>query len=652
MAFVGANDGMLHAFKLGKTVTGPAGYVVSLKNPDGTAPTDIGKEEWAFIPQHALPYLKHLGNPSYKHLFYVDAPPVLVDISTGLVDKVCSQNSKIGCSQDSDCTPSNAGTCVAVTASNCSTMPTLDTSGCPRTYNKSWKTMLIGGMGLGAATRDPKVCSNDANKGCTKHSDCAPGSCNPTVCTDCVKSPESGKGYSSYFALDVTKPSTPTLFGEFGSPLLGFGTAGPLVLRFNYPSNNRTTNGKWYALLASGPTGPIDSITMQMKGFSDQPLRLFVIEVSTNTILRTFSNENVTALPGMPANTHTYVSTMPDNAFAGSLLGASIDTDKWTDSREGHYSDDAVYISYTRKGKAGDTPAATIGKFAKGGILRLLTGDSWDTSTWKVSTVIDGVGPITSGIGKLTDRNNIDMNGNAQTPALWLLFGTGRYFYKNGTTIDEDYTGQQEAIYGIKEPCYITSNANADNNKDLSDINCNTAVNMANIVDQTTNPAATIADNKAGWKVNLAVADGVKYAAQRVITTPQASSNGIVFFTSFLPYSSVCGYGGETTYWQLMYNTGDAPSANLVGKILHQSSNSFKEVNFSTAFTQSQGSAAINRQTGKLSGAPSGTGGGGGGANAGGGGVTENDPNSGGGGNIISNASHKPSKKILQIQEH
>jgi type IV pilus assembly protein PilY1 len=120
---------------------------------------------------------------------------------------------------------------------------------------------------------------------------------------------------------------------------------------------------------------------------------------------------------------------MPAYAFGGSFSDATIDTDRWDLSRYGSYSDDGVYLGYVRKDTT--TGSASLGKYAKGGVMRLLTGDNYDLSTWKVSKVIDGTGPVASAVTKLQDKRN---------GKLWLYFGTGRYFFKSGSTIDEDYT--------------------------------------------------------------------------------------------------------------------------------------------------------------------------------------------------------------------
>ena len=96
VVYVGANDGMLHAFNIG---------VFDRKtkhiNPQGH---NIGDELWAYIPLNLLPHLKWLMKPDYCHVNYVDLPPKVSDL------RIFSSSSL---------------------------------------HTKGWGTVLFGGMGLG-----------------------------------------------------------------------------------------------------------------------------------------------------------------------------------------------------------------------------------------------------------------------------------------------------------------------------------------------------------------------------------------------------------------------------------------------------------------------------------------------------------------------
>ncbi|NOY65408.1 MAG: pilus assembly protein PilY, partial [Nitrospirae bacterium] len=519
MVYVGANDGMLHAIYLGKLemindIDHPE-KKAQLTDPDTSDGISPGDEVWAFIPKNALPYLKYLKQTDYCHLYYVDASPYIFDASIGTT----------GCSEANywDCTK------------------TTDT----------WRTILIGSMRLGGACRDVS-----------------------SSCTDCVKTPTSNVGYSSYFALDITDQNNPKLLWEFSSSDLGFSSTGPVVVRISPKttggSPDNTKNGRWFVVLASGPTGPIDTTTHEFKGKSDQNLKIFILDLKTGTLLRT-------------------IDTGIQYAFGGSQFNTTIDLDK-------DYQDDVMYLTYVKKVGSGSNASWT-----GGGIIRLATSGlnsktspSIDPDDWKWSKFIElSEGPVTSSVVYARDKKQ---------HILWLFFGSGRYFYKT-----DDADGRRR-IYGIKEPCYssLTDNINPT---------CTTTVSESDLTDATTSPPTITQANSAsfkGWYVKLdcsatdtnsACANNAPsgYSAERVITTPLASPAGAIFFTTFSPTSDVCGYGGNSYIWAVDYRTGgQAPGTALEGKALLQlSTGEIKEVNLKTAFSERSG-----RRTVSFSGVP------------------------------------------------
>lgn len=476
VVYVGANDGMLHAFYLGQLKQdwpGKSGSEVA--RLEGL---DLGKELWAFIPKNALPYLKYLLNSDYCHIYYVDGTPLLVDASIGG-------------------NPNDVKT------------------------STSWRTILIGSMGLGGATR---------NRGST--------------CTNCIKTPVANLGFSSYFALDVTDPENPQFLWEFTDPDLGLTTTGPAIIRQGDPSKC----GRWFVVFASGPTGPINVSQTQFMGRSDQSLKIFVLDLKTGTLIRK-------------------IDTGISNAFGGSLHNAVVDTDRYNPNSPGFYQDDAIYIGYTKCEGTNCT---------NGGVLRILTRESQNPSDWTYSLVMDNIGPVTASVAKLQDRSK----GN-----LWLFFGTGRYFYKTATEIDDAGSQTNPAtrrrIFGVKEPCYSGV---------VNDIiaPCTTTLSLANLKDQTTNPSSDIG-NFQGWYVNLdPPSEG--YAQERVITDPLATPAGVVFFTTFKPSGDACTMGGNTHVWALRYDTGGGAGGILRGKALLQvSTGEIKEMNLATTFTEKEG---------------------------------------------------------------
>jgi len=569
MAYVGANDGMLHAFRMGvlKELTDPCrnmeadstildcmadkskinDYTVipgggtdqgQNANIRANASDKLGREEWAFIPRNVLPYLKYLGDTSYSHLYYVDGTPTIVDVATHIPTTYDTANFPT-------CSSTNYWECPKQTVYK--TVSTVQTKNLDLD-NTSWRTILIGSTGLGGASRN----IGGAGK-------CAGGG------TDCVFTPIDGLGYSTYFALDITQPTEPKFLWEFaGDPTagataaakggnLGFATSGPVIMRVGETSKN----GKWFAVFASGPTGPIDTTNHQFLGRSDQNLKLFVVDIATGTLART-------------------IDTGVTNAFSGSIYNASIDNDKASSNKPGFYQDDAAYIGYIQR--------TDSTHWTNGGVIRLITKESLDPADWVTSSVISGIGPVTTSITKLQDRTNSRM---------WLYFGTGRYYYKNSTEIDD--ADSTRRLYGLQEPCYSAITQKIDPS-------CTSSRALADLDDQTLAPSATIDSTKKGWYITLdssALNDGFK--SERVITDPVASASGVVFYTTFRPTSDVCGYGGSSYIWAVNYASGAAPAANVMkGKIMVQvSTGAFAEVSMATGFTAKEG-----RRSGAIQGVP------------------------------------------------
>lgn len=73
VAYVGANDGMLHAFNMGVY----DGISQSF-SPSGHR---LGSELWAYVPYNLLPHLQWLTKPDYSHVYYVDSAVKAYDVN-------------------------------------------------------------------------------------------------------------------------------------------------------------------------------------------------------------------------------------------------------------------------------------------------------------------------------------------------------------------------------------------------------------------------------------------------------------------------------------------------------------------------------------------------------------------------------------------
>jgi type IV pilus assembly protein PilY1 len=169
MSYIGANDGMLHAFRAGRASSSNLSpfQTMRVSNDFSDQGLDkLGREEWAFIPRHALPYLRYLADPNYCHIYYNDLEPFIIEEDTnndGYVDK----------------------------------------------------RILIGGMRLGGACGATQA-------GVKPPTD----TCADTSNANCV-------GLSSYYALDITNQNSPVLLWEFSDKDLGFSFSGPAYIKKN-----------------------------------------------------------------------------------------------------------------------------------------------------------------------------------------------------------------------------------------------------------------------------------------------------------------------------------------------------------------------------------------------------------------------------------
>ena len=194
--FVGANDGMLHAFGGGVYHPGDnpstsdkeehGWYGAELHAGSGS----VGDERWAYIPYNLLPHLKWLTGKDYTHVDYVDLKPKVTDARIFT-----------------------------------------DSAGNPLDNNhpEGWGTVVIGGMGMGGG--------------------------GISVTDDFGAGRETRSFSSAYFALDITVPGHPRLLWEFTHPALGFTTSSPAIVRVeSRAGRDRPEDDRWFVVCGSGPT--------------------------------------------------------------------------------------------------------------------------------------------------------------------------------------------------------------------------------------------------------------------------------------------------------------------------------------------------------------------------------------------------------------
>jgi len=195
--FVGANDGMIHAFRGGVYHPGDNPETSEKKErgwyglgQDVAGSGNVGDERWAYIPYNLLPHLKWLTRRDYTHVDYVDLEPKVTDariFTDGAGNPIDSY------------------------------------------HPGGWGTILIGGMRLGGG--------------------------DISITDDFGSGNESRSFHSAYFALDITVPDNPRLLWEFTHPSMAFTTSYPAIVRVEAGKGvDQPEDDKWFVLFGSGPT--------------------------------------------------------------------------------------------------------------------------------------------------------------------------------------------------------------------------------------------------------------------------------------------------------------------------------------------------------------------------------------------------------------
>ena len=248
-----------------------------------------------------------------------------------------------------------------------------------RSSDNSTRKVIIGSMGWGGGC------------GCSG-SDCV----NPPAETCSSPSSSSCIGKSSYFALDITTPTSPVFMWEFSDSSLGFTWSGPAFVKREDSSGNM----KYFVSFVSGPT--------TYDGYSDQILKIFTLDLETGSLLHTESFSSLS------------------NAFGGRLYteGLDVNDDNQTDF---------FFVGYSKK-----TGSAT----SHGGVIKVWTGDE-DPSNWDYNASFFNLAqnPITAKIETMKCYDN-----------WYVFFGTGRYLYNDDDDQDINH------LYGLPFPCDANNN--------------------------------------------------------------------------------------------------------------------------------------------------------------------------------------------------
>lgn len=501
VVYVGANDGMLHAFNAGDYIAGDdtstpdtehGRFIPNPTTGNGwTLPTPtIGDELWAFIPYDNLPHLKWLTSQSYSHVYYNDLKPKPTDV-------------RMFCDTDTTLNPPTTPNCIDGQAG--------------ASHPGGWGTVLIVGMRLGGGAIE--VAGDFDNNAGT---------------LDTTK-----RFGSAYYLLDITDPEKPPkLLWRFAGPEspshLGFTTSYPAIMHFKATTGASPTPERWYMVVGSGPDDDVPANPRGYDGFAKgypaghTAAHIYVVDLMTGQNLMRFT-------------TDAY-------AFMGDATVVDGDMD---------YNTDVVYMGSVK------SSSGTTGPWNSGAVWRITTAGNPDPNTWILSSLIDTgkpllVGPSVSkdalnnlwvffGTGRLISTDD-KTNSDQQT-----LYGIKDGCW-NGSC-NTTYILSNLKNTSTLSVCSVAAGGG------IYDSSTGTCGSGTVAYSSYTNLLSDIRTNYKGWYVNLTDPAG---PSEKVLSR-SVVLGGLVLFTTFTPSSDICGFQGDSSIYALYYETGTAYIKPVIG---------------------------------------------------------------------------------------
>jgi type IV pilus assembly protein PilY1 len=534
MTYVGANDGMIHAFNGGYFHRGDDpgstevehGYYTTGETADDATKPELGEEVWGFIPYYLLPQLRWLAQLDYTHVSFVDLKPKVTEVRIFTEESACGGGT----------TPSALG--------------------CK--HPGGWGTVLILGLRYGGSCKACTAAAGENNGG-------------PKLT---VKADFNGDGdttdlndtrdfLSGYVVLDITDPDvTPTVLSAYTADKLGLTTSYPTVVRMS-PSGdgkNDHTNARFFVVVGSGQHG-----------------------YDGRAASGTFGGANVLAFQLVLPNVTPEVRVLP----VGSETYGGFMADPITFDRDLDFRSDAVYVGRTIDPNAAGAgnPGYWWGKF-----YRLTMGACASAPctsvTWGVDVsgnrspteMVEYVVRSTKRLGPVTAGSTVTLDNSGNT---WVFFGSGRFLSRSDKT---DLRAQY--LVGVKDSvlrsggCVQTSVTSCwtENLLDVSNaqicVSCASGTQVQNVtgvttfaglIDQIQGNTSLSITAKDGWFIELQSGSSTTgLGGERSIVNPTLIG-GAVFFPTFVPRTDICVAAGNSYLYSMYYLTGTGYSDPIMG---------------------------------------------------------------------------------------
>jgi type IV pilus assembly protein PilY1 len=519
VVYVGANDGLLHAFNAGvyhsgddTSASAPTGKTETGWFTDGPSSGDnwnvgLGDELWSFLPHDNLPHLAWLacngnnlntsdttqpfdpsvcGSAEYTHVNYVDHRPKVTDVRIFTDDAA---------------------------------------------HPGGWGTILILPMRLGGGAID--VTANFSSP------------------YDAAAPSTTRQFRSAYYVFDITDPEEPPkLLWRFSHGELGFTTSYPAIARIKDASNVV----KWYMVVGSGPKNATGTNGRDygLTTASTQAGKIFVVDLEDGSLDNTFTVDANTIM-GDPTVVDADLDFSADIIYIGSAISAyvgkvyRINTNKslasgWT--RSTLFDPDPNQSST-------DPDDATAGVPKDMGPL--LVGPS-------VSKDIFGNLWVFFGTGRLKNTDDLLRSDQQRFYGIkdkcWK--GTSETGCPSGT--EHVYTWDNLLNTSGVKVTSVTGSATQVTDSTTGYEACDGAA--AGCSYQTLLAAARA---KSGWYINLDNDNSSPELPSEQVLSRSSILGGLLLFTTYKPTSDLCSVLGDSALYALYYETGTAYNKPVVG---------------------------------------------------------------------------------------
>ncbi|TAJ23409.1 MAG: hypothetical protein EPO64_11275 [Nitrospirae bacterium] len=501
VAYVGANDGMLHAFNGGFYHKGDDpntpgatehGYFTRTA-ADNSGGALLGQELWGFIPYQLLPHLQWLTQSGYTHVYYVDLKPKVTDVRIF--------------TPDAD-------------------------------HPNGWGTILIGGMRMGGS------CG-----ACVSSTGAPP----MTVTADFGSGVQTRTFYTAYFVLDITNPDkSPVLLWSFTDSTLGLSTSYPAVLRVKPACSTpgcKTDNSdaKWFMLVGSGPTG--------YGGSSSQTGKIFVVDLAAGpkdpatgaSLVSSFPTSDPNSFMGDAVALDADLDFRVDAAYLGNVINNG-NNPSWAGKlyrlTTGGTFPFGVTVGPSAWGivsGANRAPTVLLATFPTGGTTLVGPISAAPTVTADDANrlwVFFGTGRFYS----TSDKTNTDTQ---------YFFGVKDPVVTGGCAQSSVTSCQKNNLLNVSAVTVCTTCAAGTNQ--VSGI-----AGVTTFSGTATTTLEGMVQSMDGWYTTLPT------SGERSLSPP-VILGGTVFFTTFTPSSDICSSGGTGNVYALFYKTGSANKEPVIG---------------------------------------------------------------------------------------